>query len=72
MNKFWAGKCFRRVLFTCGSMAEVRDVMEQLLLLLLLTGTARCHESCKCFPVPGVLPTELFRFFWTTFDLEQL
>ena len=44
MNKFWAGKCFRRVLFTCGSLAEDRDVVEQLLLLKLLTGTARCHE----------------------------
>ena len=38
---------------------EVQEEMEQLLLLLIFTGTAGCHAPCKCFHIPGVLLTEL-------------
>ena len=50
---------------------EVREEMEQLLLLLIFTGTAGCHTSCKCFPIPGVLLTELLVSSGQHSDLEQ-
>ena len=58
-------------LYLCGSVAEDCEETEQQLLLLIFTGTAGCHASCKCFPIPGVLLTELLVSSGQHPDLEQ-